>query len=88
MEKLRTDPEKVMAADHSGGGRLAAGAALLARDRRGPKLVAQLLIYPMLDDRMETISSKQYLDDGIWAGRHNIAAWVQAASASELHGYM
>lgn len=74
-EKLRIDPEKIMIAGHSGGGGLAAGTTLLVRDRGGPKLVAQLLIYPMLDDRMETPSSKQYLDEGTWTGRHNIAAW-------------
>jgi acetyl esterase/lipase len=29
----------------------------------------------MLDDRMVALSSKQYLDEGTWTGRHNIAAW-------------
>ena len=35
----------------SAGGGLAAGVCLLARDRSGPAVAQQLLIYPMLDDR-------------------------------------
>jgi acetyl esterase/lipase len=35
----------------SAGGGLAAALALLARDRGGPALAGQLLVYPMLDDR-------------------------------------
>ncbi len=33
------------------GGGLAAGVALQARDRSGPRLCGQVLDYPMLDDR-------------------------------------
>lgn len=35
----------------SAGGGLAAGVCLMARDRGGPAVAQQLLIYPMLDDR-------------------------------------
>lgn len=35
----------------SAGGGLAAGVCLMARDRGGPAVAAQLLVYPMLDDR-------------------------------------
>ena len=38
---------------------MAAGSALLARDRGGPALIGQLLISPMLDDRNDTVSSHQ-----------------------------
>ena len=38
----------------SAGGGLAAGVAILRRDRQGPALAHQLLIYPMLDDRTTT----------------------------------
>ena len=43
----------------SAGGGLAAGVALLARDRGGPALLGQMLICPMLDDRNDTPSSHQ-----------------------------
>ena len=44
------DPERIGIIGDSGGGGVAAGTALLARDR-GVPLAAQILIYPMLDDR-------------------------------------
>lgn len=64
-----------MIAGLSSGGGLAAGLALLVRDRGGPNICAQCLIYPMLDDRMITASSQQYMHDGSWTGEENIVAW-------------
>jgi len=72
---LGVDTDKLMIAGGSAGAGLAAGVALLARDRNGPKLYAQLLIYPMLDDRNVSTSSKQYYDEGTWTGKANIIAW-------------
>ncbi len=46
----------------SAGGGLAAATALLARDRGGPSLAAQLLICPMLDDRDDSTSARQFSD--------------------------
>ena len=46
---------KVDISDHSvvasDGATLLAGVAILSRDRKGPAVARQLLIYPMLDDR-------------------------------------
>ncbi|KAF4624165.1 hypothetical protein G7Y89_g14008 [Cudoniella acicularis] len=72
--EFNIDAEKIIICGVSGGGGLAAGTALAARDR-GIKLLAQCLIYPMLDDRMETASSKQYFDLGVWKGVQNVPAW-------------
>lgn len=49
--ELGVDPARIGVAGASAGGGLAAGVALLARDRGGPALAGQILIYPMLDDR-------------------------------------
>ncbi|KAH8678686.1 Alpha/Beta hydrolase protein [Tricladium varicosporioides] len=74
--ELGIDPSRVMIAGHSAGGGLAAGLALLARDRKlDLKLAAQLLVYPMLDDRMTSISCKQFDNAGTWTGRNNKGAW-------------
>ncbi|PVH72299.1 hypothetical protein DL98DRAFT_74685 [Cadophora sp. DSE1049] len=73
--KLGINPEKIMIAGGSAGAGLAAGVALLARDRHGPSLFAQLLIYPMLDDRCCSDSIKQFMTDGTWTGRTNIFGW-------------
>jgi acetyl esterase/lipase len=45
------DPRKIVVGGASGGGGLAAALVLLARDRDEIDLAAQLLAYPMLDDR-------------------------------------
>lgn len=58
--ELNIDPERLLIAGPSAGGGLTAGLALMARDRNGPKLVGQLLMCPMLDDRSRTLSSRQY----------------------------
>ena len=47
------DPARVLIGGPSAGGGLSAGATLLARDRGGRMPLAQLLMWPMLDDRVE-----------------------------------
>jgi acetyl esterase/lipase len=72
---LGINPARLVIAGMSAGGGLAAGVALLSRDRGGPKLCAQMLISPMLDDRNITVSSLQYTDDSPWTRASNIFAW-------------
>lgn len=48
---LGIDPSRIGIIGESAGGGLAAATALMARDRGGPDLAAQILIYPMLDHR-------------------------------------
>jgi acetyl esterase/lipase len=57
----------------SAGGGLAAGLALLVRDRAEFPIAFQLLIYPMLDDRMTTPSSRWEVP--VWTPRSNEAGW-------------
>ncbi len=45
---LGADPQLLVVAGDSAGGALAAGTALLLRDRSGPALTAQILVYPAL----------------------------------------
>jgi acetyl esterase/lipase len=75
VSELGIDADKLMIAGGSAGGGLAAGVALLARDRQGPKLCAQLLVYPMIDDRVSTISNKQFETEGPLVGKTNVEAW-------------
>jgi acetyl esterase len=53
---LDADPDRVAIAGDSAGGNLAAAVAQLARDRDGPALVHQLLIYPVTDHAFDTES--------------------------------
>ena len=51
-EEVGVDVTRIMIYGESAGGGLAAGVALMARDRKlDPPLAFQMLIYPMLDDR-------------------------------------
>ena len=74
--ELGIDPERVIITGSSAGGGLSAGTALLARDRKGPKLIGQVLVYPMLDDRNETVSSHQYDGAGLWDRQSNLLGWT------------
>src|SRR6478609_9334511 len=49
-EQPGIDPGRVAIGGGSAGGGLAAAVALTARERHGPALCLQLLVYPMLDD--------------------------------------
>lgn len=75
-DELGIDLSRLLIGGGSAGGGLAAGTALLARDRRGPALIGQLLIYPMLDDRDETVSTKQIDGIGVWDRGSNITGWT------------
>ncbi|KAB1866409.1 alpha/beta hydrolase [Microbacterium algeriense] len=74
--ELGIDLSRLLIGGASAGGGLAAGTALLARDRRGPELVGQLLIYPMLDDRDESVSTRQIDGIGVWDRGSNITGWT------------
>ncbi|GAA3885860.1 alpha/beta hydrolase [Leifsonia kafniensis] len=78
-ERLGVDPDRIAVMGDSGGGGLAASAALFCRDH-GLSLSAQLLIYPMLDDR--TIRPDKWLEPYIgWNYGDNAAAWSAVLSA-------
>ena len=59
---LGADPGRVAVAGDSSGGNLAASVALLARDKGGPSLIAQGLIYPALDPTMRSSSMSAYAE--------------------------
>ena len=59
--ELGADPAQVVVGGDSAGGNLAAAVALAARDRGGPQLAGQLLIYPVTDFDFTT---RSYVDNG------------------------
>ncbi len=58
----KTDPDRIFLIGDSAGGNLAAVVSRLARDRKGPAIAGQILIYPVTDGRMRTDSYAQYKD--------------------------
>jgi acetyl esterase/lipase len=73
--ELRIDPARIAVMGDSAGGGLAAAVALMARDRGGPRLAAQILIYPMLDDR-NTTPDPEIAPFAVWSYDDNITAWA------------
>jgi len=60
--ELGIDAGRLAVGGDSAGGNLAAAAALMARDRDGPALVHQLLLYPALDFAFDTPSYQRYAE--------------------------
>jgi acetyl esterase/lipase len=73
--ELGIDPARVGVGGESAGGNLAAVVALMARDRGGPSLALQLLLYPVTDDRMETPSSREFVASPVWDARKGVQMW-------------
>ncbi|KFY78877.1 hypothetical protein V499_02052 [Pseudogymnoascus sp. VKM F-103] len=73
--EFNIDPSRIAIYGESGGGGIAAGVALMARDRNlFPKLAKQILIYPMLDDR--TTKPMELVEPfTIWKIVDNITGW-------------
>lgn len=70
------DPARIGVMGESAGGGLAAGLALLVRDRGEHSLAFQHLIYPMLDDRTCTFQDPHpYTGDYIWTPHNNAYGW-------------
>ncbi len=72
--RLDTDPSRIAIMGDSAGAGHAAMTALRARDRGGPPLAAQLLIYPMLDDR-NTVADAALAPFATWTWDDNITGW-------------
>ncbi|GGT91079.1 alpha/beta hydrolase [Actinomadura citrea] len=93
------DPERVAVGGGSAGGALAAAVALRARDEGGPPLVFQMLLYPVLDDRMATPSMRTFTEPPLFnsgdvrhmwrhylGGRTDVPAYAAPARAEDLSG--
>jgi len=102
--ELGIDPSKVVISGGSAGGGLSAGCSLMWRDHlrnggNGQPLWAQVLIYPMLDDRGENLSHRQFprlatfsqpLNEFAWksllGGKKDVSYYVAPARATDLSG--
>ncbi len=74
-ERLGIDPGRILLWGVSAGGGLAAGVALMSRDRSGPAAAGQLLDCPMLDDRGDRPSMRRFADAPVWPRVSNDTAW-------------
>lgn len=97
---LRSDERRLAVAGDSSGGNLAAVVALMARDRHGPSIAHQVLVYPMIDGNVETRSSTDEVDEYLlsrdtiaWFWNHYVHAeddrrhpYASPMAASDLQG--
>ena len=75
--ELGVDASRIAIGGDSAGGGLAAGLALLARDRGEVPIIFQLMIYPMLDDRtVTTVTPNPYVGEYVWTANSNRFAWT------------
>ncbi len=70
-DELGIDPARIAVAGDSAGGNLATVSASLARDRGGPALRYQALIYPCLDPTCNSASQRE-LATGYWLTRNTM----------------
>jgi acetyl esterase len=61
---LGIDANRIAVGGDSAGGNLAAVVSQMARDRGGPKIAFQLLVYPATDCHNETPSQREFTQDG------------------------
>jgi acetyl esterase/lipase len=77
--ELGLDPSRLAVGGASSGGNLAAAVTLLARERGGPRIAFQLLVYPPVDERAATSSTPARElrvfgnDDLAWCWSHYLA---------------
>lgn len=74
-KQLGIDPARIAIMGHSAGGGLAAGLALLARDRKEIKIAFQVLVYPMIDDTNVKSAKAAKHDHIVWSRANNLAGW-------------
>jgi acetyl esterase/lipase len=74
-EALGIDPAKIVIGGYSAGGGLAANLVHRLHDEGGQQPTAQLLIYPMLDDRTAQRRELDTPRHSIWSNTSNHFAW-------------
>ncbi|EXJ55892.1 hypothetical protein A1O7_08823 [Cladophialophora yegresii CBS 114405] len=81
--KFNVDTTRIGVTGESAGGGLAAGVALMARDKGlTPPLAKQILIYPMLDDR-NLVPNPRMEPFVFWSTDDNITGWTALLGADK-----
>jgi len=80
---LGGDPRRLAIGGDSAGGNLSAVVALMARDRKGPRLCHQLLVYPVTDHAFDTDSYRENADAPILTREIMQGFWSYYLSRAE-----
>jgi len=84
--ELGVDPSRIAVEGVSAGGALAAATCLLARDRGGPAVAFQSLVYPMLDDREAIKDPNPNLGNVAWTYQSNRFGWSSLLGEENIGG--
>jgi acetyl esterase len=86
--ELGTDGTHIAVMGDSAGATLATVVAMMARDRHGPALIQQVLIYPMLDSTLSSASMREFaelgplvLNDFVWFYRHYLPSQPESTDS-------
>ncbi len=74
-KSLGLNRDKIIVSGFSAGGALAASTCILARDRKGPEILCQILKSPVTDSSQNTPSVKNFVDTPIWDREVNKLMW-------------
>jgi len=85
-EELGIDPRRVAVAGASAGGALATCVAQYARDHGGPAIALQVLLYPVLDDRLDSASMHAFPDTPVWDSLNSRSMWIQYGGGAHPRG--
>jgi acetyl esterase len=73
--ELGVDTRRVAVAGVSSGGAFAAASALMARDRGQAPPLMQLLVYPVVDDRLQSASMREFDATPLWTRLSSTQMW-------------
>jgi acetyl esterase len=79
-KEIKVNPTRIAVCGESSGGNLAAAVCLMARDRKGPSIKFQALLYPVLDANFETVSYNEYAQGYILEKENMMWFWDQYVS--------
>ena len=74
-DELGADAERIAVHGLSAGAGLAAALCLLARDRGAPAICYQYLSVPELDDRLDSVSMRRFVDTPRWNRPKAVISW-------------
>ncbi len=84
---LNIDPKRIAVGGDSAGAGLATVVALMARDRGGPSLICQLLVYPVTDYHTPGTPSYAELSEGYNLSRDDMVWFWSQYLSDEAEGY-
>jgi acetyl esterase len=83
--EIGVDPTRIAVAGESAGGNMATVVALLAKQRGGPRIAAQVLFYPSTSGNPEFPSKKQFAEGYYLTGETGKWFWSQYSGGAPIH---